>query len=232
MEIQIRKIYMGIWAYFMLNIKSLFIEKISFVWSIALPFIMFFINKGNVHTVKDLSYYWCYMTMNTYIFGLGIYAVEMRESGCLKTIFSINSSKLAYILGNIMTQITYAWICLSVFNVFVALEMKISYFILLKYSLYVMIMCFPLGIGSYFISMWHIFYISSMKTIITIIMFLTLLITGNGHWSNNFNLLFIIPEVLYENKGYWISYIFLSIVLIIIGMIGIYYFDPISKERR
>lgn len=44
-----------IYAYVVLNVKSLFKDKISFVWSILLPLIMFFINAENIY--NDIGTY-------------------------------------------------------------------------------------------------------------------------------------------------------------------------------
>lgn len=230
--VKIRKIVMGAIAYYIINIKSLLIDKLSFVWSITLPLIMYFINSGNIDNMQDLSYYWCYMIISSYVFGLGIYAVEMRESGCLRTIFSINKSKVAYIIGNIATQLSYMLICVSVFNIVISINSNYGFLEMEKYCSLLIILCFPIGIGSYFVSVLHIFYISSIKTLMTILLFFLLILSNCEYQVNKFNLLYIIPKILYGNINYGMRYVVICILLLLAGAIGIYDFGAISKEKR
>lgn len=228
----LRKVFLGTIAYFIINIKSLLIEKLSFVWSITVPLLVYYVNKDNISSAKDLSFYWCYMIVSSYLFGLGIYAVEMRESGCLKTIFSINNSKMAYILGNIFTQLTYTLICISVFNIFVMLDGKYGFLEMEKNAIILMLLCFPIGIGSYGFSLFRIFYVNSLKTLGTIILFVALMITGSNYRINSVNYLFIVPKILLGDSTYYDTYILMTIFLFCIGLMGINCFGPISKERR
>ncbi len=166
-----KKLFSGALAYFWLNTKSILVEKVSMLWSVSLPLILFYMNRGGVDSLRDLSFYWCNIVVTSYVFGLGIYAVEMRESGCLKTVFSIYRSKAAYIFGNFLTQLIYITLCVSVFNLFVVWEKGMDFWVLERYSLYTICMCLPFGIGSYGISLMQMFYISTMKTIVSVLFF-------------------------------------------------------------
>ena len=231
-DIKLKNMVMGALAYFVINIKSLLIDKVSFIWSITFPLIMFYINIDSISHVLDLSYYWCYMIISSYLFGLGIYAVEMRESGCLKTIFSINNSKVAYILGNIVTQLVYTLICVSVFNLLVMFKLKYNFFEMETSAIILMLLCLPIGIGSYAVVVLHSFYISSIKTLITILLFFLLIITGSNSYINEYNLLYIIPTILFGYYNYLPQYIVICTLLVVTGLIGMYDFGAISKEKR
>ena len=231
-EKYLRKVFLGSIAYFILNIKSLLIEKLSFVWSITVPLLVYYVNKEDINSAKDLSFYWCYMIVSSYLFGLGIYAVEMRESGCLKTIFSINNSKMAYILGNIFTQLTYTLICISIFNIYVMIDTEYAFLEMEKNALILMLLCFPIGIGSYGFTLVKIFYVNSLKTLGTILLFVGLMITGSNYRINAVNYLFIVPKILFGDSTYYNTYLLMTIFLLCVGFIGINCFGPISRERR
>ena len=91
----------SILAYVTFNIKALFKNKISFVWSIALPLVMFWIDKDAISSEIELIYWWVYMVLCSYIYGIGLYALELRESGSLRTIFSIQRSSWSFFLRGI-----------------------------------------------------------------------------------------------------------------------------------
>ena len=88
----------SILAYVTFNIKALLKNKISFVWSIALPLVMFWIDKDAISSEIELIYWWVYMVLCSYIYGIGLYALELRESGSLRTIFSIQRSSWSFFL--------------------------------------------------------------------------------------------------------------------------------------
>ena len=88
----------SILAYVTFNIKALLKNKISFVWSIALPLVMFWIDKDAISSEIELIYWWVYMVLCSYIYGIGLYALELRESGSLRTIFFDTAFLLEFFL--------------------------------------------------------------------------------------------------------------------------------------
>ncbi|MDE5909014.1 MAG: hypothetical protein K2H52_09810 [Lachnospiraceae bacterium] len=83
-----------IMAYVILNVKSLLKDKLPFAWSVFLPLVMFYVEKDHMNQEQDLAYWWIYMILCAYFYGAGLYALELKESGCLRTIFSIYSSSI------------------------------------------------------------------------------------------------------------------------------------------
>ena len=57
----------SILAYVTFNIKALLKNKISFVWSIALPLVMFWIDKDAISSEIELIYWWVYGPMFLYL---------------------------------------------------------------------------------------------------------------------------------------------------------------------
>ena len=55
-------------AYTILNIKSLLKDKISFIWAILLPMIMFLLNFQNIESEKDFIPWWVYMVLCAFIY--------------------------------------------------------------------------------------------------------------------------------------------------------------------
>lgn len=117
-------------AYVILNVKSLVKDKIPFVWSILLPLIMYVFNKEQITKESDLTYWWIYMISCSYIYGVGLFALELKEDGCLRTIFSIDNSPANFFLGNLITQI--AFVCIAV----VAVEFLTAFLIWAGCTLY------------------------------------------------------------------------------------------------
>ena len=95
-------------AYTILNMKSLLKDKISFIWAILLPMVMFLLNFQNIENEKDFIPWWVYMVLCSFVYGIGVYTLELKETGCLRTIFSIHYSPIAFFLGNLTTQIIFS----------------------------------------------------------------------------------------------------------------------------
>ncbi len=92
----------SILAYVTFNIKALLKNKISFVWSVALPLVMFRIDKDVISSEVELIYWWVYMVLLFLYLWNGPYALELRETGSLRTIFSIQHSSWSFFLGNLL----------------------------------------------------------------------------------------------------------------------------------
>ena len=106
-------------SYAIFNIKMLLKDKISLLWSITLPLITFFMNHSNVTSEWDMIFWWVYIIICAYVYGIGIYALHLKEYGSLKTIFSINNSPWCFFLGNLLTQIIFSFICVNFLNLVV-----------------------------------------------------------------------------------------------------------------
>ena len=96
---------------------------------------MFWIDKDAISSEIELIYWWVYMVLCSYIYGIGLYALELRESGSLRTIFSDTAFLLEFFfLGNLLTQILFCIISIGIFDivVIIAKEFSITH-ILLQY---------------------------------------------------------------------------------------------------
>lgn len=220
-------------AYVILNVKSLLKDKIPFIWSILLPLIMYVLNREQIYKESDLTYWWIYMILCSYIYGVGLYALELKEDGSLRTIFSIDNSPVNFFLGNLMTQIVFCIISVSLFNLVVIWEKKFSFFVITAYSLIAIILCIPcafLGFGFTLIRKVHA---NTIKTIFSILIFGMFMLLNTTSNLNKYNPMFYISKILIDQSLYnIILYAAASICSIVLGIIGILKFNPNSNERR
>lgn len=177
----------SIYAYAVLNIKSLLKDKISFVWSILLPLIMFFINAENIHNENEITYWWVYMILCSYIYGIGVYALELKEEGSLRTIFSINNSSLTFFLGNLVTQVIFSCISIFLFDVVVILIKHFSIFTIILCSIKCIILCLPFAFLGYGLTLFSGCHVNTIRTIFTILIFGMFMLIGVHSWINEYN---------------------------------------------
>lgn len=95
---------------FILNWRLLLKDKISFVWSLVLPTIMLLINP--IQSEYQLIYWWAFIILNSFLFGVGLYALSEKDSGFLSIIFSIKWIPLYYFLSLVSVQIVYSFFVL------------------------------------------------------------------------------------------------------------------------
>lgn len=220
-------------AYVMLNVKSLLKDKLPFVWSIFLPLVMFFIEKDNITQEKDLIYWWIYMILCAYIYGVGLYALELKESGCLRTIFSIYNSSIVFFIGNLITQIVFCIISLSIFDLSVFFIKSFSLIRLFKYSIISIFLCIPFAFLGYVLVMIKTVHVNTIRTLLSIALFGMFMLLSVDSPYNKFNPMYYLSAILmsYTQQNI-VIYVCVSLVTIVLGGIGIFRFDPNSNERR
>lgn len=220
-------------SYMDYNVKILLKDKLPMIWSILLPSLFLFMNKTNVLYVKDLRFWWCYIIVSSYIYGVGIHALVLKESGCLKTIFSINKNSFYFFFGNLLTQIMYSFTCLFIFNLLAFMLFKFNILILLTYSLAMILMLIPIGFLGFSITLLKKIHVNSLSTFVNIV-FMLLFYCLSANYSYNFlNPLYYLSNVIMIKKCLDIFvYVFSSIVFVIIGIYSIKRFSVIPTERR
>lgn len=222
-----------IFAYTILNVKSLLKDKIPFLWSIILPFIMLSINIKDIQHEKDIVSWWVYIVLCSYIYGVGVYALELKEEGCLRTIFSIHNSSMVFFLGNVLTQIIFSFISISLFNLAAVILKGFSFIRLTLYSLECILLCIPIAFLGYGLTLFKKVHVNTIKTIFTILNFGMFMLTSTTSVLNSFNPIYNISNfMLMCNVVNIIYYIIFVIMSVIIGSVGIVFFNPNSNERR
>lgn len=225
--------YSKILAYTILNMKSLLKDKIPFVWSILLPMVMFMMNFHNIKTEKDLTPWWVYMSLCSFIYGIGVYALELKESGCLRTIFSISYSPTAFFLGNLVTQIIFSVISIYLFDIVVGIFKQFSIPHLMVYSFETIVLCIPFAFLGYGVTLLKKLHVNSIRTIFTIVMFGMFLMVGRDTKLNMYHPFYCVSNLVisYSTKKLSVYCIF-AVISFVLGGISILRFDPNSNERR
>lgn len=220
-------------AYTILNVKSLFKDKIPFIWSILLPLIMLIISLNNVQHEKDITYWWVYMILCSYIYGVGVYALELKEEGCLRTIFSISNSSIVFFLGNLLTQIIFSFISISIFNITVVLLKGFSLFRITIYSIECILLCIPVAFFSYGLTLFRKIHANTIRTIFSIVIFGMLMLINTNLTINQYNpMRYISSFMIKSTVKSTINYIIFTAFAVTIGFVGIFCFNPNSNERR
>ena len=223
----------SILAYVTFNIKALLKNKISFVWSVALPLVMFWIDKDVISSEIELIYWWVYMVLCSYIYGIGLYALELRESGSLRTIFSIQHSSWSFFLGNLLTQILFCIISIGIFDIVVIIAKGFSITHILFYSIYTILVCIPFAFLSYVVTLLPGVHADTIRTIFSVVIFGMFMLLSTDLAINRYNPMFYISQMLMQKTmSNLILYSIVSLVSIALGMLGIIKFEPGSNERR
>lgn len=113
------------YEYFKLFNKEVFYNRLSYIWSLAIPIIFLFINNYNSLTTisyesfrHSIFFFWGYMVLITAAEGIGIGLLFMRDSHFLKMYTYITGSKLPIVLGKVFSQCFFLWVNMVVFTLF------------------------------------------------------------------------------------------------------------------
>ncbi|MEY8265448.1 hypothetical protein AALA79_03560 [Lachnospiraceae bacterium 64-25] len=183
-------------AYVILNVKSLLKDKLPFAWSIFLPLVMFYVEKDHMSKEQDLAYWWIYMILCAYFYGVGLYAIELKEAGCLRTIFSIYNSSTVFFMGNLVTQIIFSIISLSIFNVAVFLIKGFSFIHLMSGSVILIFLCIPFAFLGYALVLLKKIHANTIRTLLSITLFGMFMFLSIGAEYNKFNPMYYITAIL------------------------------------
>lgn len=220
-------------AYLKYNIKMLSKDKLPMVWSILLPSIFLIINKTNVLYVQDLRFWWSYIIVSSYIYGIGLYALSLRESGCLKTTFSINHNRFSFFFGILLTQVLYSFVCITIFNILVFMIYRFHVMALFLYSNAMILLLIPIGFLGFSITLIKKIHVNSLSTLVNIIfMVLFYLLSFNTEYYYINPLYYFSNVIMIRTILEIIFFLVTSIIMILIGVYSIKQFSAIPTERR
>lgn len=220
-------------AYYKYNIKVLLQDKLPLIWSIVVPSIFLFFNKNSIQTELDLRFWWAYIIITSYLYGIGLYSMTMKESGTLKTLFSICYQPFSFFYGNLLTQITYCIFCLSLFDIGAILYLKLSWLTVLSYSLIYIIILIPVAFFSMLFTLFkkiHVNSLSSLTNIILMVFFFSMNIDGPISKINI--ILYFANIIMLESPKEFILYLIICGLMILCGLVSIIHFSVIPIERR
>ncbi|QTJ37654.1 hypothetical protein FE324_02250 [Dolosigranulum pigrum] len=223
-----------VFAFVKMNLLILMKNKLSFAWSIMLPTIIFFINRDNITSVNDIVYWLVFIIINIFLYGVGLQALEEKDSGVLSIIFSINWIPFEYFTGLLLTQIIYSIVVTAIFGLVPMAILGFNYGVLLLLSLLTIIVSIPIAFLSYnvtFLKSLHSKTVTSILNIISFLFFITLGIDSPINIINPYIVIGRQVNTIMQGK-IDIVYLLVSILLIILSLPSIIYFRPLSKEGR
>lgn len=132
-----------------LNLKVLLLDKLPFLWSVLFPVIYLFINKESIHGYLVLRYFWSYIILTSYVFGVGVALLSTRESGFLKFAFSLAYTPNKYLIAQVFTQYIYTFVCFVIFNLIATILFGYNFLLLMLYSVWLMLLLSPIAFLSY-----------------------------------------------------------------------------------
>lgn len=223
-----------VFAFVKMNLLILMKNKLSFAWSIMLPTIIFFINRDNITSVNDIVYWLVFIIINIFLYGVGLQALEEKDSGVLSIIFSINWIPFEYFTGLLLTQIIYSIVVTAIFGLVPMAILGFNYGVLLLLSLLTIIVSIPIAFLSYnvtFLKSLHSKTVTSILNIISFLFFITLGIDSPINIINPYIVIGRQVNNIMQGK-IDIVYLLVSILIIILSLPSIIYFRPLSKEGR
>ena len=223
-----------VFAFVKMNLLILMKNKLSFAWSIMLPTIIFFINRDNITSVNDIVYWLVFIIINIFLYGVGLQALEEKDSGVLSIIFSINWIPFEYFTGLLLTQIIYSIVVTAIFGLVPMAILGFNYGVLLLLSLLTIIVSIPIAFLSYnvtFLKSLHSKTVASILNIISFLFFITLGIDSPINIINPYIVIGRQVNSIMQGK-IDIVYLLVSILIIMLSLPSIIYFRPLSKEGR
>jgi len=223
-----------VFAFVKMNLLILMKNKLSFAWSIMLPTIIFFINRDNITSVNDIVYWLVFIVINIFLYGVGLQALEEKDSGVLSIIFSINWIPFEYFTGLLLTQIIYRIVVTTIFGLVPMAILGFNYGVLLLLSLLTIIVSIPIAFLSYNVTFLKSLHSKTVTSILNIISFLFFITLGIDSPINIINPYIVIGRQVNSIMPGKIDivYLLVSILIIMLSLPSIIYFRPLSKEGR
>lgn len=204
------------------------------MWGILFPSVILVLNSGSIDTESDIFFWWLYIIVSSFVYGIGLFALEQRDSGILATIFSIKWVPVQYFMGCLYTQITYSFICVSVFNLFAFFLTGLNFWILMFYATIGMVVCLPIAFISFNFTRLRNVKVSTVQSIINIMFFVFFIIASQDSFLNHLNPFLILSRICFQIINNQFPYLEISLMIItsFLSLNSIRIFEPMSREKR
>lgn len=220
-------------AYYILYIKILTKAKLTYVWSIILPAVMIIMSRSYGYTELDMRFYYAYIIFTSYLFGVGLHIIEVRQGGGLKVFFSIREARYEFFIAMVLTQITYSITCICILNLMVVLLYKLNFLILSLEMVIMVLGALPAAFASCALSLFKKIRYENANTLATILIMICAFSVGSPSKWNILNPLYLTSNIILINS--WknlIAYISVSAAAILLGLISIRNYSVMSYEVR
>ena len=233
-------------AYFLLGVKAMSKDWLGFVWGLTFPGISLFLRAHSMDAAQyvDLSMYvlglrflWAFVIINAYLFGIGFNAAELRESGNLRTYFSIRPAKVQFFIAKLLTQVVFVLLCLTIFNAAAAAVIGRGFIYMMGRTLFMVAASLPFAFLAAGVTLVRKVFLNSLRTLVSIATaLLTVLAMGT---FGDFNVLAFVNPVSFVGETLTMRYAndfvywgVVSLLFVVVGVLSVWRFTPISKEVR
>lgn len=217
-------------AYFEMGLKIMLHDKLAFIWQIIMPSI--FLIMSGVENLLDLRYFWTYIIFSAYIYGVGLFILQNRESGILKMYFSIENKVRYYFISILLMQMVFIGICLFFFNCIAFILYGFNFFEMMFYSYSLMLLMIPIAFLSTIVTLMKNVNPSSIQTIVNILIFAFFVIMSKNIAINRYNPILILSQLLLFDNKMKMMYLISSVIMICIGVFSLKKFTPIPTYMR
>lgn len=217
-------------AYFEIGLKVMLNDKLAFLWQIIMPSI--FLSMSKVENLLDLRYFWSYIIFSAYIYGVGLFILQNRESGILKMYFSIENKVRYYFISILLMQMVFIGICLFFFNCIAFILYGFNFFEMMFYSYSLMLLMIPIAFLSTIVTLMKNVNPSSIQTIVNILIFAFFVIMSKNIAINRYNPILILSQLLLFDNKMKMMYLISSVIMICIGVFSLKKFTPIPTYMR
>lgn len=110
------------WMLFKVQLGIVLKEKIIFFYTLMIPIVVAFLNKGmNFHGGAVLYSFWSYIVVTTVLNGFLLNLIDLRESGRLKHLAHQVGSKFDVVVSAFFVQLLVVQLEIFIFNIIVQL---------------------------------------------------------------------------------------------------------------
>jgi ABC-2 type transport system permease protein len=147
-----RKLY-GI---LVLDFKTALSDKVSFFWNLVLPlFSALVLQQTIIKSIQTeeqflhyFSWFWIFIIISSFIYGIGLKLARFRDSGLLKTYIMISGTKGIFILGTIIVQFLITFASLMIFSLTMCVLYKLSFTMMILVPIILLICSIPFAIAT------------------------------------------------------------------------------------
>jgi ABC-2 type transport system permease protein len=183
----LRKLY----GVMVLNFKTIFSDLVPLLWPIALPILSAVVFQKTVIKTIDstdalvsyFSWFWIFIIIATFTYGVGLHLARLREYGLLKTYILISGNKLIFIFGTLAVQSILAFVSLMLFSITMLIVYDITYYWFLVIPIILLIISIPFGLATIFIASLPIKQ-NTLNTLVSIVLYPLFFLAANSNSGN------------------------------------------------
>ncbi|MDQ0157456.1 hypothetical protein [Robertmurraya andreesenii] len=232
-----------------LDAKILLTNLVSFFWTLILPLFSALVLRGtlldSIETESEiqnyLSWFWIFIIVSSFIYGVGLKLARFRDMGILKTYILISGDKRIFIYAILLNQFIICLMCLMIFSFVMAIVYNLNIVMLLLIPFLLLVCSIPFAFATLLIATINLKH-STLNTIASILIYPGFLMALNTRYSeiewtdllNPFNILYTFSQYsssLFLGNLSLVPFLFL-LVYLLIGFVSIRKINLVSRVER